>query len=293
MAQDIVVAQAAVFVLRRKLLKTSNIENLGMGGGLGNAAKQFKPLVNLETRFKDVAGLADAKLEITEFVDFLKNPQKYKNLGARIPKGALLSGPPGTGKTMLAKACSGEAGVPFFSASGSEFVEIFVGVGASRVRELFKAAKEKTPSIVFIDEIDAIGRKREGEGRGGNDERANTLNQLLVEMDGFGTSTDVIVLAATNRKELLDSALTRPGRFDRSIEISLPDLEGRKEIFMTHLKPIKLSPDKSIEEYAKRLATLTPGFSGADIYNICNEAAILSARQNKTYVESIDFEMAT
>jgi len=243
-------------------------------------------------RFKDVAGLDEAKLEITEFVDFLKKPKKYKELGAKIPRGALLTGPPGTGKTLLAKAAAGEAGVPFFYISGSDFVEMFVGVGASRVRDLFKKAKEHAPSIIFIDEIDAVGRKRESR-IGGNDERDNTLNQLLVEMDGFGTDTNVVVLAATNRKELLDPALTRPGRFDRNIEITLPDIEGRKQIFMVHLKPLKLDPEKTMEEYAKRLATLTPGFSGADISNLCNEAAILAARKGKKYVSTEEFEAAS
>jgi len=195
----------------------------------------------VKVKFKDVAGLDEAKLEIHEFVDFLKKPKKYKDLGAKIPRGALLNGPPGTGKTMLAKACAGEAGVPFFYVSGSDFVEIFVGVGASRVRDLFKQAKAKAPSIIFIDEIDAVGRKRESR-LGGTDERDNTLNQLLVEMDGFGTDVNVIMLAATNRKELLDPALTRPGRFDRTIEITLPDIEGRKQVFMVHLKPLKLEP---------------------------------------------------
>lgn len=220
-----------------------------------------------------------------EFVDFLKNPKKYQQLGARIPKGALLSGPPGTGKTLLAKACAGEAGVPFLFMSGSDFVEMFVGVGSSRVRDLFKQAKQKAPSIIFIDEIDAVGKKRSTSGKGGNDERDNTLNQLLVEMDGFGTESNVIVLAATNRKDMLDPALTRPGRFDRSIEVTLPDIDGRKEIFKVHLKPLNLDlSEHNIEEYAKRLATLTPGFSGAEIANLCNEAALLAARKNKKQV---------
>lgn len=220
-----------------------------------------------------------------EFVDFLKNPKKYQQLGARIPKGALLSGPPGTGKTLLAKACAGEEGVPFLFMSGSDFVEMFVGVGSSRVRDLFKQAKQKAPSIIFIDEIDAVGKKRSTSGKGGNDERDNTLNQLLVEMDGFGTESNVIVLAATNRKDMLDPALTRPGRFDRSIEVTLPDIDGRKEIFKVHLKPLNLDlSEHNIEEYAKRLATLTPGFSGAEIANLCNEAALLAARKNKKQV---------
>jgi AFG3 family protein len=201
-------------------------------------------------------------------------------LGAKIPRGALLSGPPGTGKTMLAKACAGEAGVPFFFISGSDFVEMFVGVGAARVRDLFKQAKEKSPSILFIDEIDAVGRKREGK-IGNNDERDNTLNQLLVEMDGFNTDQNVIVLAATNMKDLLDPALLRPGRFDRTIDITLPDISGRKQIFLVHLKNIKIDASRTMDEIANRLATLTPGFSGADISNLCNEAAILAARKDK------------
>ncbi|CAD8208329.1 unnamed protein product [Paramecium pentaurelia] len=283
-----------------KSLKGS-MGNIGKGpGGGGNDVfgfgksnvKQFGFEQNVKIKFKDVAGLDEAKLEIKEFVDFLKKPRKYKEMGAKLPRGALLAGPPGTGKTMVAKACAGEAGVPFFFVSGSDFVEMFVGVGASRVRDLFKQAKAKSPSIIFIDEIDAVGRKRDAK-IGGNDERDNTLNQLLVEMDGFGTDTNVIVLAATNRKELLDPALTRPGRFDRSIDITLPDIEGRKQIFMVHLTPLKLDPSKTMEEYAKRLATLTPGFSGAEIANLCNEAAIMAARANKTYVDAHDFEMAS
>jgi len=272
----------------------------GPGGGAGNdifgvgksQVKIFGVENKVKQRFKDVAGLDEAKVEIMEFVEFLKKPKKFKELGAKIPRGALLSGPPGTGKTLLAKAAAGEAGVPFLSISGSDFVEMFVGVGASRVRDLFKKAKEHAPAIIFIDEIDAVGRKRESK-MGGNDERDNTLNQLLVEMDGFGTETNVVILAATNRKELLDPALTRPGRFDRSIEITLPDIEGRKQVFMVHLKPLKLDPEKTMEDYAKRLATLTPGFSGADIGNLCNEAAILAARKNKKFVSSDDFEAAT
>lgn len=252
-------------------------------------AKVFKGEM-VKTTFKDVAGLAEAKLEIVEFVDFLRNPKNYERLGAKIPKGALLSGPPGTGKTLLAKACAGEAGVAFFSVSGSEFVEMFVGVGASRVRDLFQQAKWEKKAIIFIDEIDAIGKKREA--RKGNDEREATLNQLLVEMDGFASSNNIVVFAATNRKELLDPALTRPGRFDRMIDITPPDLEARKEIFEVHLEPLAISDERTLEQYAKRLATLTPGFSGSDIAAICNEAAILAARGHKTQVEAIDFEMA-
>ncbi|CAD8109614.1 unnamed protein product [Paramecium primaurelia] len=289
-----------VIVLFQSLKSSMGGINKGSGGAGGNDVfgfgksnvKQFGFEQNVKVKFKDVAGLDEAKLEIKEFVDFLKKPRKYKEMGAKLPRGALLAGPPGTGKTMVAKACAGEAGVPFFFVSGSDFVEMFVGVGASRVRDLFKQAKAKSPSIIFIDEIDAVGRKRDAK-IGGNDERDNTLNQLLVEMDGFGTDTNVIVLAATNRKELLDPALTRPGRFDRSVDITLPDIEGRKQIFMVHLTPLKLDPSKTMEEYAKRLATLTPGFSGAEIANLCNEAAIMAARANKIYVDSNDFEMAS
>ncbi|CAD8112255.1 unnamed protein product [Paramecium sonneborni] len=289
-----------VLVLFKSLKGSMGNINKGSGGGGGNDVfgfgksnvKQFGFEQNVKVKFKDVAGLDEAKLEIKEFVDFLKKPRKYKEMGAKLPRGALLAGPPGTGKTMVAKACAGEAGVPFFFVSGSDFVEMFVGVGASRVRDLFKQAKAKSPSIIFIDEIDAVGRKRDAK-IGGNDERDNTLNQLLVEMDGFGTDTNVIVLAATNRKELLDPALTRPGRFDRSVDITLPDIEGRKQIFMVHLAPLKLDPSKTMVEYAKRLATLTPGFSGAEIANLCNEAAIMAARANKIYVDSNDFEMAS
>lgn len=227
-----------------------------------------------------------------EFVEFLKNPQKFRTLGAKIPRGALLVGPPGTGKTLLAKATAGEAKVPFFSISGSDFVEMFVGVGASRVRQLFKQAKEKAPSIIFIDEIDAVGRKRSGK-MGGNDERDNTLNQLLVEMDGFGTDTNVVILAGTNRADILDDALKRPGRFDRTIELTLPDLQGREEILGVHLTPLLLDPAHEKGYYAKHLAALTPGFSGADLMNICNEAAILAARHDKEHISEGDFESAT
>jgi len=231
-----------------------------------STAKEYGVEEKIEVKFKDVAGMDQAKKEIVEFVDFLKNPEKYKALGAKIPKGALLVGPPGTGKTLLAKAVAGEAGVPFFATSGSDFVEMFVGVGASRVRDLFKKAKDKAPSILFIDEIDAVGKKR-GAKFGGHDERDNTLNQLLVEMDGFGTESSVIVLAATNRSDILDPALLRPGRFDRQIEISLPDRKEREDIVKIYLKKVKLDKSKSIDEYAMRLSTLTPGFSGADLCN--------------------------
>ena len=232
--------------------------------------------------FKDVAGQAGAKQEVQEIVDFLKKPEKYTNLGGKIPKGALLVGPPGTGKTLLAKAVAGEAGVPFFSLSGSEFVEMFVGVGASRVRDLFQQAKAKAPCIIFIDEIDAIGRARsKTAAMGGNDERESTLNQLLTEMDGFGTNSGIIIMAATNRADILDKALLRAGRFDRQIHVDLPDLNERKEIFMVHLKPLKI--DETVE--VAQLARQTPGFSGADIANVCNEAALIAARNNKEWVD--------
>lgn len=270
----------------------------GGGGGFSDLFSMSKPSfrvygtdIKIDVTFKDVAGLQEAKKEIMEFVDFLKAPEKFLKLGARIPRGALLVGPPGTGKTLLAKAAAGEAGVPFFSISGSEFVEMFVGVGASRVRQLFKSAREKAPSIIFIDEIDAVGRKRFGRV-GGNDERDNTLNQLLVEMDGFTTDTHVVVLAGTNRSDILDSALTRAGRFDRTIELTLPDLQGRAEILKVHLKPITLNTEQTTDDYARRLASLTPGFTGADLSNLCNEAAIYAARANKESVDRNDFENA-
>ncbi|WP_233898717.1 ATP-dependent zinc metalloprotease FtsH [Tenacibaculum piscium] len=264
----------------------------GAGGGsqifnIGKSkAKLFDENTKVKTSFKDVAGLEGAKEEIQEIVDFLKTPEKYTKLGGKIPKGALLVGPPGTGKTLLAKAVAGEAGVPFFSLSGSDFVEMFVGVGASRVRDLFKKAQEKSPSIIFIDEIDAIGRARgKNNMTGGNDERENTLNQLLTEMDGFGTDTNVIVLAATNRADVLDSALMRAGRFDRQIYVDLPDLHERREIFEVHIKPLKLAKNADLE----LLAQQTPGFSGADIANLCNEAALIAARNNKEAIEHQDF----
>lgn len=245
----------------------------------------------IDIKYSQVAGMESAKREIVEFVDFLKNPKKYTDLGAKIPKGALLVGPPGTGKTLLAKATAGEANVPFFSMAGPEFVEMFVGVGASRIRDLFKKARDKSPSIIFIDEIDAIGKSRSGMFQ--NDEKDNTLNQLLVELDGFGTDSNVVVLAATNFPQSLDPALTRPGRFDRKIEILLPDIKEREDIFKIYLKKVVLSLQKTMEQYASRLATLTPGFSGADIANVVNEAAIISARYNKESVDSESFEKAT
>ena len=265
----------------------------GAGGGGGqifnigkSKAKLFDKDTKVKTTFENVAGLEGAKEEVQEIVDFLKNPDKYTALGGKIPKGALLVGPPGTGKTLLAKAVAGEAEVPFFSLSGSDFVEMFVGVGASRVRDLFKQAAQKSPSIIFIDEIDAIGRARgKNSMTGGNDERENTLNQLLTEMDGFGTDVNVIVLAATNRADVLDSALMRAGRFDRQIYVDLPDIKERKEIFEVHIKPLKLSDDVNIEFLAQQ----TPGFSGADIANMCNEAALIAARGDKKSIHHQDF----
>ena len=271
-------------------------DNNGGGGfnlfGFGRStAKQYDATKQNNVSFKDVAGLAGAKEEVMEVVDFLKNPKHYTELGGKIPKGVLLVGPPGTGKTLLAKAVAGEAGVPFFSMSGSEFVEMFVGVGASRVRGLFDEAKKKAPCIVFIDEIDAVGRARGKAITGGNDERESTLNQLLTEMDGFSSNTNIIVMAATNRADVLDKALLRAGRFDRQIYVELPDLEERKAIFAVHMKKLKLNKDKSSEEYVDRafLAKQTPGFSGADIANVCNEAALCAARKNKKQIDKQDF----
>lgn len=275
-----------IFLMRR-------ISGGGGGGGGGqifnigkSKAKLFDEKTDIKVSFKDVAGLEGAKEEVQEIVDFLKHPDKYTSLGGKIPKGALLIGSPGTGKTLLAKAVAGEAKVPFFSLSGSDFVEMFVGVGASRVRDLFKQAKDKSPSIIFIDEIDAIGRARgKNNFTGSNDERENTLNQLLTEMDGFGTNTNVIVLAATNRADILDKALMRAGRFDRQIFVDLPDVRERKEIFEVHLRPIKTSEALDMEFLAKQ----TPGFSGADIANVCNEAALIAARNGKKAVDKQDF----
>ena len=263
------------------------------GGGIFNVgksqAKLYEKAGSVKVTFKDVAGMEEAKVEVKEIVDFLKNPKKYTALGGKIPKGALLVGPPGTGKTLLAKAVAGEADVPFFSISGSDFVEMFVGVGASRVRDLFAQAKEKAPCIVFIDEIDAVGRARgKNVGFSSNDERENTLNQLLTEMDGFGSNSGVIVLAATNRADILDKALMRAGRFDRQIHVTLPDLNERKEIFQVHLKPLKLAPDFDLELIARN----TPGFSGADIANVCNEAALTAARRGKSDINNQDFSDA-
>ncbi|MBP6687709.1 MAG: ATP-dependent zinc metalloprotease FtsH [Lacibacter sp.] len=262
------------------------------GGGIFNIGKSKAQLFEKGTRvnvtFQDVAGLDEAKVEVMEIVDFLKQPKKYTALGGKIPKGALLVGPPGTGKTLLAKAMAGEAQVPFFSISGSDFVEMFVGVGASRVRDLFKQAREKAPCIIFIDEIDAIGRARGRNAIVSNDERENTLNQLLVEMDGFGGDTGIIILAATNRPDVLDPALLRPGRFDRQISIDRPDVKGREQIFKVHLKPIKISETLDIH----KLAEQTPGFAGADIANVCNEAALIAARKGKAAVDMSDFQDA-
>ena len=269
--------------------------NRNMGGGpggpggifnVGKATGKLAEKSSIKVTFKDVAGLYGAKDEVMEIVDFLKNPQKYTSLGGKIPKGALLVGPPGTGKTLLAKAVAGEADVPFFSISGSDFVEMFVGVGASRVRDLFRQAKEKSPCIVFIDEIDAVGRARgKNAGFSSNDERENTLNQLLTEMDGFGSNSGVIILAATNRADILDKALMRAGRFDRQIHVDLPDLKEREEIFTVHLRGLKLAEDFDLEFLAKH----TPGFSGADIANVCNEAALTAARKNKSAIDRQDF----
>ncbi|MCI1779403.1 MAG: ATP-dependent zinc metalloprotease FtsH [Bacteroidales bacterium] len=276
--------------MMRKMSKGIGGTGGGSTGGIFNVGKSQATLFDKTNKtkitFKDVAGLEEAKIEVMEIVDFLKNPKKYTALGGKIPKGALLVGPPGTGKTLLAKAVAGEADVPFFSISGSDFVEMFVGVGASRVRDLFRQAKEKAPCIVFIDEIDAVGRARsKNVGFSSNDERENTLNQLLTEMDGFGTNSGVIILAATNRADVLDKALMRAGRFDRQINVDLPELKEREEIFAVHLREIKLAPnfDKTF------LAKQTPGFSGADIANVCNEAALVAARRNKKFVERQDF----
>ncbi|MBQ0908059.1 ATP-dependent zinc metalloprotease FtsH [Flavobacterium sp. F-328] len=281
----IVIIAVWLFIMRR-------MSGGGAGGGgqifnIGKSkAKLFDEKTDIKTTFKDVAGLEGAKEEIQEIVEFLKNPEKYTNLGGKIPKGALLVGPPGTGKTLLAKAVAGEAQVPFFSMSGSDFVEMFVGVGASRVRDLFKQAKEKSPAIIFIDEIDAVGRARgKSNMSGGNDERENTLNQLLTEMDGFGTNSNVIVLAATNRADVLDKALMRAGRFDRQIFVDLPDIRERAEIFQVHLAALKKAEGLDTDFLAKQ----TPGFSGADIANVCNEAALIAARNNKSAVEKQDF----
>uniref|UniRef100_A0A667YDK5 AFG3-like AAA ATPase 1 n=1 Tax=Myripristis murdjan TaxID=586833 RepID=A0A667YDK5_9TELE len=269
----------------------------GPGGGRGgpfsmseSTAKMMKD--NIEVKFKDVAGCEEAKLEILEFVNFLKNPQQYQDLGAKIPKGAVLSGPPGTGKTLLAKATAGEANVPFITVNGSEFLEMFVGVGPARVRDMFAMARKNAPCILFIDEIDAVGRKRGGGNFGGQSEQENTLNQLLVEMDGFNTATNVVVLAGTNRPDILDPALMRPGRFDRQIYIGPPDIKGRASIFKVHLRPIRLDPSMDRDALARKMAAATPGFTGADIANVCNEAALIAARHLNPSVNAKHFEQA-
>ena len=282
----IIIAIFWIFIFRR----ASGGDGAGMGGGIFSISKSKAQLYEKEktsVTFNDVAGLHEAKEEVEEIVHFLKNPDKYTQLGGKIPKGALLVGPPGTGKTLLAKAVAGEAHVPFFSLAGSDFVEMFVGVGASRVRDLFKTAKEKAPCIIFIDEIDAVGRARGRNNNlgGGNDERENTLNQLLTEMDGFGTNSGIIILAATNRADILDAALLRAGRFDRQIYVDLPDVHDRKEIFLVHLRPLKIDETVDVDLLARR----TPGFSGADIANICNEAALIAARAGKEFISRDDF----
>ncbi len=283
------------FIIMLWFFLLRNMGGGGVGGGIFNVGKSKAKLVEKGSKevsrvtFKDVAGQAEAKQEVEEIVEFLKSPKKYTDLGGKIPKGALLVGPPGTGKTLLAKAVAGEADVPFFSMSGSDFVEMFVGVGASRVRDLFRQAKEKAPCIIFIDEIDAVGRARgKGGAMGGNDERENTLNQLLTEMDGFGTNSGVIILAATNRVDVLDKALLRAGRFDRQIHVDLPDLNERKEVFKVHLAPVKIDDSIDIDLLARQ----TPGFSGADIANVCNEAALIAARHSKEAVGKDDFMAA-
>ena len=280
----------AIYWMTKKA--ASSMGGMGPMGFGKSTAKKFNQETDIKIKFKDVAGMEEAKQEVMEFVKFLQNPEKYEKLGAKIPRGAILSGPPGTGKTLLAKATAGEAGVPFYSVSGSEFVEMFVGVGASRVRDLFKTARENAPSIVFVDEIDAIGKQRsKGNATGANDERETTLNQLLVEMDGFDTTDHVVVLAGTNRPDILDKALMRPGRFDRHVHIDNPELQGRKEIFEVHLQKITLEKDID-PDLSGRLAALTPGFSGADIANVCNEAALIAARFNAESVSLRHFELA-
>ncbi len=282
----LIIASIILFIFLMRRMSSAG----GPGGQIFNIGKSRAALFEggdkVKITFKDVAGLEEAKEEVQEIVEFLKNPSKFTILGGKIPKGALLVGPPGTGKTLLAKAVAGEADVPFFSLSGSDFVEMFVGVGAARVRDLFKQAKAKAPCIIFIDEIDAVGRSRsKGSMPGGNDERENTLNSLLVEMDGFGTDSGVIILAATNRPDTLDSALLRPGRFDRQISIDKPDINGRTQIFQVHLKPLTLGPDVD----AKKLSAQTPGFAGAEIANVCNEAALIAARRDKKFITNQDF----
>lgn len=296
---NIILTLLLVFLFRKMRSLLSNVSNQQKFDEKNNQFMKrlkndaLKKGTGTNLSFNDVAGMDEAKKEITEFVDFLKNKEQYIRLGAKIPRGALLTGPPGTGKTLLAKACANESKVPFLSVPASEFVEIYGGVGASRVRALFEVARQHAPCIIFIDEIDAIGKKRSSNsGMGGNEERENTLNQLLVEMDGFETQTNIVVFAATNIKDTLDPALLRPGRFDRIIDVPLPDIEARKKIFMVHLSKITLHPSKKIDEYANRLATLTPGFSGAQIENICNEAAIITARKDGESVQQKELEQA-
>uniref|UniRef100_A0A7N6A6V5 AAA+ ATPase domain-containing protein n=1 Tax=Anabas testudineus TaxID=64144 RepID=A0A7N6A6V5_ANATE len=280
-----------LFVLRRGPLGRGSGGRMGGPFSMGEStAKMMKD--NISVKFKDVAGCEEAKVEILEFVNFLKNPQQYQDLGAKIPKGAVLSGPPGTGKTLLAKATAGEANVPFITVNGSEFLEMFVGVGPARVRDMFAMARKNAPCILFIDEIDAVGRKRGGGNFGGQSEQENTLNQLLVEMDGFNTATNVVVLAGTNRPDVLDPALMRPGRFDRQIYIGPPDIKGRASIFKVHLRPIKLDPGLDKDALARKMAAATPGFTGADIANVCNEAALIAARHLNPSVNAKHFEQA-
>merc|ERR1719287_446993 len=294
-----IIGIGALFYFTRRIQNMNPGKGAGGGGGgmggifqIGKSNAKLIKKEDVTVNFSNVAGCQEAKKEIMEFVDFLQDATQFTKLGAKIPKGALLTGPPGTGKTLLAKAVAGEANVPFYTISGSDFLEMFVGVGPSRVRDLFKEARANAPCIVFIDEIDAVGRKRgRGGFGGGNDERENTLNQMLVEMDGFSTTTGVVCLASTNRADILDNALTRPGRFDRQITVDLPDLRGRKEVFLIHLQGIKL--DSEEEDIAGRLAGLTPGFAGADIANVCNEAAIVAARRKADSVTMEDFEKAT
>ncbi|GMM32147.1 AAA family ATPase [Martiniozyma asiatica (nom. inval.)] len=293
----IIIIGGSLWVMNQMRRKRGGGSGSGSGGpfdvmSVGKSkAKLFNQETDIKVHFKDVAGCDEAKEEVMEFVSFLKNPQKYERLGAKIPRGAILSGPPGTGKTLLAKATAGEAGVPFLSVSGSEFVEMFVGVGASRVRDLFKTARKMAPCIIFVDEIDAIGAARQKNSMRSNDEKEATLNQLLVEMDGFESSDHIVVLAGTNRSDMLDKALMRPGRFDRHIHIDKPDIEGRKAIYKVHLKPLKLKEEIS-DEFSGKLAALTPGFSGADIANCCNEAALIAARHDADFVEIKHFEAA-
>lgn len=282
-----------IFMMRRSAEMMGGRPGRKGGGLFGGVMESTAKLINssdIGVRFKDVAGCEEAKVEIMEFVNFLKNPQQYIDLGAKIPKGAMLTGPPGTGKTLLAKATAGEANVPFITVSGSEFLEMFVGVGPSRVRDMFSMARKHAPCILFIDEIDAVGRKRGGRNFGGHSEQENTLNQLLVEMDGFNTTTNVVVLAATNRVDVLDKALLRPGRFDRQIFVPAPDIKGRASIFKVHLKPLKTDLDR--DDLSRKLAALTPGFTGADIANVCNEAALIAARDLHTSIVLKHFEQA-